>query len=165
MTELTLSIPKINKFNKSFFLRITIFLVILFWCAGFTLPAIFSSSAYSIIFHPILEKVYSNFCHQNDEKTIEIFGSKLLVCARCTGIYLGAFASAFLIMFIKIKTSENIKLLYFSFIPMILDIFFYSLKIYSYSKVIAFASGLIFGAIIIIFIFESLNRILLKKET
>lgn len=163
MTELTLSFPKINLNRKSLFLRIVIFLLILFWCAGFTFPVIFNNSEYAIIFHPLLEKIYSSFCHQSNEKTFVIFGSSMLVCARCAGIYFGAFISAFLIIFIQIKFINNIKFLYAACIPMIFDIIFYSIGIYNYSKTFAFITGLIFGSIIIIFIYDALNKILLKK--
>src|SRR5919108_3827467 len=32
---------------------------------------------------------FSRICHQADERSFHVFGAKLAVCARCTGVYVG----------------------------------------------------------------------------
>jgi uncharacterized membrane protein len=126
--------------------KFLIFSLLLIWCIGFFSP-VFQSSL-SLVSYPLLNSIYSKFCHQDPSKSFYINENKLLVCARCTGIYLGALSVLFLSLIInfRIKTASEFKLLLFSGLPMLIDVLLYNTGVYNYSKIIALATGLILGA-------------------
>lgn len=141
--------------------RIIIFLSLLLWCFGFPFASLFPKSE-AIIFYPFLKQIYSTVCHQIDYKSLGINGINFLVCARCSGIYLGSLLSSVLFLFLTEKISSKIDYLFISAAPMLIDVIFYSTGIYPYSKIIAFITGLIFGFAVIGFILISIEDHLLK---
>jgi uncharacterized membrane protein len=126
--------------------KLLVFFLLLIWCIGFFSPSF--QSNLSLASYPLLNSIYSKFCHQDPSRSFYINGNKLLVCARCTGIYLGALSVLFLSLFInlKIKATDEFKLLLFSALPMLIDVLLYNIGVYEYSKIIALATGLILGA-------------------
>ncbi|AFH49073.1 Hypothetical protein IALB_1363 [Ignavibacterium album JCM 16511] len=84
-----------------------------------------------------------------------------MVCARCTGIYFGALITAFLNL-LPVSISISKRLLFYSAIPMLLDVIFISFGVYEYNKVISFITGNIFGASLFIFIFEIIKDYFLE---
>lgn len=76
-----------------------------------------------------------------------------MVCARCTGIYFGAMITAILNL-LPVSVSISKRLLFYSAIPMVVDVILINLGVYQYNKVISFITGNIFGASVFIFIFE-----------
>ena len=141
------------------FLKIILFTLIVIWCAGFLIEFIiphFGSAVYAL---PFLNKFYSLVCHQNPDKLITINGYSTLVCARCTGIYFGfLFSAAIFIFTIKI-TEPKIKYFIFAGIPMLLDVLFYSIGIYQYSKTIALITGLLLGSVGFIYFYDALKKL------
>ncbi len=102
------------------------------WIHLFTFPAI------------ALNFFYGTVCHQLPAKTLFLFGKPLLVCARCTGIYLGAglfFAAGVLLKFKRI----SLLLIFALVFPLYLDVARLMLHISAYSKAIAFLTGGLFG--------------------
>ena len=132
------------------------------WCAGFLLPAYLPEFAGNNIIYQFLKLLYSRVCHQSQEALFYINGNHILVCARCSGIYLGALLVLITLSFLKIKFILSIKPLLFFSIPLIFDAFAVRLGIYTYSKFIAFLTGMLFGSIIMIYIFETLFNSLRK---
>jgi len=115
--------------------------------------SIFPQSNEVLVFSPVLKKVYSTVCYQDDLKTFTIFGKKLFVCIRCTGIYLGALLFSFILIFLKkIKISSGLFLASLS--AMISDVILYSTGIFNYSKYFAFLTGFIFGSVVFLYILE-----------
>jgi len=112
----------------------------------------------------IADHTYSLVCHQEPGKLITsgLYSSK--VCARCTGIYSGAVLSNTILFFIKLTNSINIKYLLLASLPMLLDILFYNLNIYSYSKLIAFGSGILFGSAGFFYIASGMNNFIYELE-
>ena len=108
--------------------------------------------------HPILNLTYSNVCHQQPEKIIVFASGSALVCARCTGIYLGSFAATLVLIIIGI--SKRISNIYFIIASslIVLDIVFYSIGLYEYSKLIAFTTGLFFGSIVFYYFYYGINE-------
>jgi len=106
----------------------------------------------------LLNYNYSIVCHQLESSEITFGSTHFLVCARCAGIYLGALFIAILMLFnlLKLKLSL-IPLLIFS-APLVFDAFAVRLNIYTYSKTIAFLTGLLFGAIVLIYILETIEN-------
>ena len=146
---------------------INIFLVFVLtaWCAGFLLPLYLPEIAGNNLFYQFFKLCYSHVCHQNEEASFYINGSHILVCARCSGIYLGALVVLILLLFKR--TGMNLSLLpllLFSF-PLIIDAVAVRLHIYTYSKFNAFITGILFGSIFIIYIFETIINSLNRSRT
>ena len=158
MTSFTLSKSNSTFLNRKTF-RIFVSALLLFWILGFAILPLFHNSSMIVIF-PFLKKFYSEFCHQIDYKTINIFGYKLLVCARCTGIYLGGFAASVYFIFKKRSIDLNKKIFYAITLIMLADVFFTTFGIYNYSKVIAFSTGLFFGCLVFVYILTLLDNFL-----
>ncbi len=153
----------INIFQKLNLIRVVLFILLLFWCIGFSLNSIFPHSAEALIFSPVLKKVYSSVCYQDEMKTFTIYGEKLFVCIRCTGIYLGALIFSFISIFYKhIRINKKAFLIGLSAI--IADVVLYSSGIFNYSKYFAFVTGFIFGSVAFLYILIILEKEFFNKE-
>lgn len=150
------SIPK-------FTLRIFIFFLLLFWCLGIVSNLLISNPVYAAISQPILKKVYGTVCHQIEAKTFSINGHKFFVCARCTGIYLGALIFSFVSLFYFPKMNWGLKLLYLSMLPMLLDVFLTWIGAYNYIKFLSFSTGLFFGSVVFIYILAAIENNFIDK--
>ena len=157
------SIPIKRLINKRIFLRIFLFLSLLTWCIGFSINPLFPKASEMQILSPILRKLYSSVCYQDELKTFTIYGKKLLVCIRCTGIYFGALSFSFISIFFKtFKVSR--KLLVAALAGILSDIILYTTSFYSYSKIYAFVTGFFFGSAAFLYILLILeNEFLVKK--
>ena len=144
-------------------LRFIIFIALFTWSAGFLLSSIFPDSAYIIIVQPFLKKIYGSVCHQRIEKTFLLNGHYFLVCARCTGIYLGALVISLISLFSLPGPTENFKLLSISAIPMIIDVTATTTGIYPYSKFIALSTGLFFGSAVFVYILAVIENNFVDK--
>ncbi len=144
-----------NKFKAVNYL---FFFLLLFWSAGFLFPVLSPSFTGKPIVNQLLNYNYSIVCHQSESSEITFGSAHFLVCARCVGIYLGALLIAIMMLFnlLKLKLSL-IPLLIFS-APLVIDAFAVRLNIYAYSKTIAFITGLLFGAIVLIYILETIEN-------
>lgn len=148
-----------HSYSKNIFLlRLVFFLSILLWLIGLGFHSIFYKSESAAVISPFLKLCYSHVCHQLDSKTFSINGYKLFVCARCTGIYFGAFFASFLSLFIKLKNEHNINYLVYFSLPLIFDVIFTTFNLYSYSKLLAMSTGILFGSIIFIYILETIEN-------
>ncbi|MGB5848708.1 MAG: DUF2085 domain-containing protein [Ignavibacteriaceae bacterium] len=147
--------PDKNNFKA---VKYIFFFLLLFWSTGFLFPVLSPSFAGKAIINQLLNYNYSIVCHQSESSEINFGGAHLLVCARCAGIYLGALFIAITMLFnlLKLKLSL-IPLLIFS-APLVIDAFAVRLNIYAYSKTIAFITGLLCGAIVIIYILETIEN-------
>lgn len=155
--------PQVQKyFTNTLVLRLAIFTGLIIWCVGFFAPSFHSE--FSITFQPLLNLVYSKVCQQNPAKTFSINGSLLLVCARCTGIYLGAFFTITTLLFANLHFQFSKKVLIISGVPMLLDVIFYSVGLYHYSKIIAFGTGFLFGAVTMWFLVQFLEENVIRKN-
>ncbi len=147
-------------FNRKLF-RILFASIILIWIIGFSFLSIFHYSSIVVLF-PFLKKFYSQFCHQVDYKTIDFLGYKLLVCARCSGIYLGTFISSFYFIFSTKYFSLNKKIIFVVSAIIFSDVIFTTMNLYNYSQPIAFTTGLLFGSVVFVYILTSLENFLYK---
>ena len=150
------------QFKNQNSINLILFLIILLWCIG-----IFSEYLINIfptIFYvfPFLKYNYSIVCHTQPEKLINYFGFHTLVCARCTGIYIGSLISIILVILGFKKNVSTKTLIYFS-LPMFLDVFFTSFSIYQYLHFIAFVSGLLLGSVGFSYIHKQI-LVLFSKE-
>jgi len=135
--------------------RLLIFLLILFCCAGNFFEYIIQFFPHAIILLPFIKDGYSLVCHQNTAKLIELNCGHTLTCARCTGIYLGFLSSSFIFLFKNKIEHLPIILLFLASSPVIVDVIFKTAGFYSYSKLIAFSTGLLFGSTLFLYFYKS----------
>ncbi|MEO8399059.1 MAG: DUF2085 domain-containing protein [Ignavibacteriaceae bacterium] len=158
MTLFKVNASSASSTNK-IFLRVLFSFLLVIWILGFASLSIFQSS-FAVIISPFLKKIYAAVCHQIDYKTINFFGQKLFVCSRCTGIYFGAFLSSFYLIFDSRKIGLKNSFLLAASILIIMDVVFYSIGLYEYSKSIAFITGLFFGSIVFVYILIIIEKFL-----
>ena len=144
--------------------RILFFVAVLLWCIGFSSQSLFSNTGFAVVSYPILKSTYGAVCHQLSVKTFSFMGHKLFVCARCTGIYLGALLTSILSLLFFSKLKLGLKLLYVSVLPVMLDVLLSSIHVYVYSKYIAFLTGLFFGSVVFLYILESAENYFYKNR-
>jgi uncharacterized membrane protein len=140
--------------------RIILLLILSLWIYGFLLPTI--TSIDNTISNILLSGVYSKICHQQNAKCITIGGSSMLVCARCAGIYFGAFTAGLLSLFLIVPSISR-KVLILSAIPLAIDVFLTFTGVYNYSQGLAFATGLVFGGIVYLLIMSELENLFSNK--
>ncbi len=142
--------------------RAILFLVILIWFTGIFTEWFIKYDEHLLIALPFLKKSYSLVCHQQPAKLILFDGGETLTCARCTGIYAGALISAFVFLFSSKLKLPGIKFLFIPVIFMLADIFLYSVHIYSYSKNIAFITGLLLGSAGFFYLYAGLKNLIIE---
>ena len=145
--------------KKSF--RIIAFFILAIWCFGFTFGSLFTQSK-ALILYPLIKEFYSTVCHQIAYKTIEMNGINFLVCARCSGIYFGGLLSSIIFLFTTRSYKLDVKFIFLAAIPMTIDVILHSSDVYTYSKIIALATGFIFGFVTIGFVLISIENLFIK---
>lgn len=142
--------------SRVFTIKVFLFAVLTIACAGIAFDILFPDYKDNFIVSFILKNFWGNVCHQEHNKSLSINGTYLMVCSRCAGIYFGAWFVSFISMFIK-QIKINLSLIIICTIPMLADILFYNIRIYEYSKVIAFFSGVIFSSSVVIFFLNNIK--------
>lgn len=149
-----------NPIHHVFLVRFFLLSLLAIWITGFFLPL------FTTIKNPltnfVMTRFYSTVCHQEGFKCISVNNSSMLVCARCAGIYFGALIAAISSLF-NIRSLISKKLLLISILPLVTDVFLISFGIYSYSKSLAFFTGIIFGSVIYHFIIAEIDKLNLKQ--
>jgi uncharacterized membrane protein len=151
----------------SYYLRVIFAIIFLLWCAGNVYSLLAANNANHFV-SAFLNHTYSIVCHQAEHKLIYIDGSSTYLCARCTGIYIGALVMSVSLMINNFRTNNSLKSLIISSSIILLDVVFVNTGLYNYSKWIAFTSGFLFGAVIYIYILrvfiEFLQSIIPKRN-
>ena len=86
----------------------------------------------------------------------------MLVCSRCAGIYIGGLIAGLFSLLVTLP-EINKKILILSTIPLTMDVFFTFTGVYTYSRSIAFSTGLAFGSIIYLLIISELENLFSNK--
>lgn len=147
---------------KFIFLRGSLTAALFLWIAGLSITLL-NIRETAVLFIPA-KLLYATVCHQNPAKTITCNSHSLLVCARCTGIYFGAFlASIPAFIFVKKKISLPTNFLLLFSLPMLMDVILSTLGAYTYSFYNAFFTGLLFGSTVFIYILASIENSLLNR--
>ena len=139
---------------------ITIILII--WCIGIFIEFLVPYNEHLIYFLPYLNKTFSLVCHQENSKLITNGISETLTCARCTGIYLGLSLSSLIVLLKEPKIKISFKLILFAVIPMLIDIIFYSVQIYPYSKIFAFSTGSLLGSVGFLYFYSGFKNLIIE---
>ena len=141
-----------------------IFSLLLIWCLGIFSQYFAQSNESILVLYPFIKKSYSLVCHQETGKLIYFGSAATTVCARCTGIYLGLLLASLISIFKTIKNIPDTKYIVVFALPMIIDVILYSIGIYSYSKVIAFSTGLLFGSAGFLYFYKSVNDLFIEIQ-
>lgn len=144
----------------SFSFRLVLFLLLLVWCSGIYIEWSFPLDEKIAAIVPFLKKTYSLVCHQQKMKLISFSGLETLVCSRCAGIYLGSLLTSLIILFRLPVNNLRIKMLIAAASPMFIDIILSSMKIYHYSKTIAFLTGFLLGSVGFLYLYAGLNQLM-----
>jgi uncharacterized membrane protein len=147
---------------KKILIRFVFSLALLFWIVGIISPCISNSFIQSS--YPYQKLLYSNVCHQNTYKSFTCNNIPLLVCARCSGIYLGAFLISILVLISNIKLNVKTKYLIMFSLPMLIDVILLSLRFYNYNKMISAFTGFLFGSVVFIYILSGIENLLFTKK-
>lgn len=139
-----------------------LFVALVVWLIGLSAPCFDSTVLNSL--YPFQKQLYSVVCHQQIERSFECGNFHLLVCARCTGIYLGSAIASFIIIFFGKPTKVKTKWLIFFSLPMLLDVLLLTFGIYDYNKSASSITGLLFGSIVFIYILSAIENLLLQKK-
>jgi len=145
---------------KIILIRLLLLFLLSIWIYGFLLPTITLFD--NTISNMILSRVYSTACHQENVKCISIGNTSMLVCSRCAGIYFGSFTAG-LLSLLLIVPSISRRVLILSAIPLGMDVLFVLTGVYTYSQGIAFATGLVFGGVMYLFLLKELENLFSKK--
>jgi uncharacterized membrane protein len=150
--------------SRSMSVRVILFFSALLWCAGFLLPAILDDPLSLSVINPFLNLLYSKVCHQSELKSIHINGAALLICARCSGIYIGALSASILLIF-QFRTAMNkLTPLLIASLLLLADVLLSTIGVYAYQKSIALTTGIIFGSIVFLYISNEIENFLLTKS-
>lgn len=145
----------------SYLLKVIFALLLLLWCAGIFYSFLAANNINHFV-STFLKHSYSIVCHQAEHKLIYLEGSATFLCARCTGIYVGALFMAVSLLMINLRTNISLKPLIITSSIILLDVIFVSAHLYNYTSWIAFTSGFLFGAVIYIYVLQVFVKYLLS---
>lgn len=141
-------------------IKLMIAFLLFVWILGFSIHAIFPDIAVLRVIQPYLNFIYGNFCHQFNDRSIIINNLTLLVCGRCTGVYLGSIPALFLSQKLLSKIKVK-KLFYFSFLLVIVDVGLSYFNLLAFSIERAIITGLLLGFSVLSSILSIIN---IKKD-
>ena len=145
--------------NNKLLLRSFLLLLLTAWITGFLFPLI--TSSHNIFSEYLLKRFYSTVCHQDGKRCINFGYDYMLVCARCAGIYFGAFLVGIISLNYKMPDIKT-KVFIVSALPLLLDVILVFLRFYKYSKSLTLSTGLIFGSVVYLIIISEIEKIILK---
>ena len=134
-----------DKLQNSAYRVITV--SIMLWCFLIFIPPIiayFEEPSKSVSSYAY--RCFSTICHQHESRSLIIFGHKLAVCGRCSGIYFGALLGALLYPFFKSGRNLPARLLWIIItLPMAIDVFLNTFGMFTSSNLIRILTGAFFG--------------------
>lgn len=155
---------KNKSFDKLFAIKLIMIIPLIIFCMGLTFPIVSPEMNGKIIITNVLSSTYSIVCHQSKQSLVYFNNYPTLVCARCLGIYFGALLLLVITMIKSFKTNVALRPLFILSAPLMIDAFAVRLGLYSYSKTIAFITGLLFGAIVLFYILETIESSFYNKR-
>lgn len=144
----------------SFLIRLIILLTLSLWMLGIFIEWFIPFVPHLSILFPFLERSYSLVCHQQQSKLLGESMYHSLVCSRCAGIYVGLFISSLVSLIIANYKEPSQKLIIFASVPMLADVFLYSIGVYNYSKYLAFSTGLLLGSVGFLYFYSAMKKLI-----
>lgn len=147
-----------NKYSYNLFVtKLIMIICLIIFCMGLIFPVVSPKIHGKNVINNVLNNTYSIVCHQSEEALVYFNDSPTLVCARCLGIYFGALLLLLFTMIKPFQTNVELKPLLILSAPMMIDAFAVRFGLYAYSKTFAFITGLLFGAIVLFYILETIE--------
>ncbi|MCM3691670.1 DUF2085 domain-containing protein [Neobacillus niacini] len=121
--------------------------------------------------HEILHFFGGAICHQLGERSLQVSGKALAVCARDTGIYIGIFSTLIYLHFSKRKQCITIPTIKVSFllllfiVPLIIDGLGSYSHLFDSNNPRRLGTGIAFGFVLPYFIYPLLSKSHLKPES
>jgi uncharacterized membrane protein len=144
--------------------RLLIFTIIFLWTLAFLIELLIPYFEELSYFYPFAKSLFATVCHQQPEKLLTFNHTHSLVCSRCAGIYFGGLLSSFVLIFVRITNIKNGQIIILAAIPMVIDVILYSIGLYNYSKTIALITGILFGSVGIIYIYNGFQILLERND-
>jgi uncharacterized membrane protein len=116
------------------------------------------------LLHEILHFFGRAICHQLEERSLQVSGEALVVCARDTGIYIGIFSTLIYLHFSKRKQSITIPSINISFllllflVPLIIDGLGSYTHLFESNNPRRLLTGIAFGLVLPYFIYPLLSK-------
>ena len=136
------------------------------WCAGIVLAPLLASGEPRV--SSLLYSIYAPICHQIDARSMHIEGSKLAVCARCSGIYFSFLISVLLYPLFRRLASPGVPnrwWLSIAILPMAADVFLTITGIHPGSIVTRAFTGICFGAVLPFYLLPPLIEAVTQLQT
>ncbi|MBI2892325.1 MAG: DUF2085 domain-containing protein [Deltaproteobacteria bacterium] len=113
---------------------------------------------------------FGPYCHQRGDRSFELLGVVLPICARCTGLYVGAFVASIALPLVRSpRTLVPLWVLFASAAPMAIDLGLEHLVGAAPNAAARLSTGLVLGAAAVAFLLPVLVRageeILARCET
>lgn len=114
--------------------------------------------------HEVLHFFGRAICHQLEERSLQVSGETLAVCARDTGIYIGIFSTIIYLHFSKRKQSVTIPSIKISFllllllVPLIIDGLGSYTHLFDSNNPRRLITGIAFGFVLPYFIYPLLSK-------
>lgn len=124
-----------------------------------------------MLLHEILHFFGRAICHQLEERSLQVSGDALAVCARDTGIYIGIFSTLIYLHFSKRKPSITIPSIKVSFllllflVPLIIDGLGSYSHLFDSNNPRRLVTGIAFGFVLPYFIYPLLSKKHLEHES
>lgn len=117
-----------------------------------------------MLLHEILHFFGRAICHQLEDRSLQVSGNALTVCARDTGIYIGVFSTLIYLQFTKRKQSITIPSIKVSFVllmflfPLMIDGLGSYTHLFDSNNPRRLVTGIAFGFILPYFIYPLLSK-------
>ncbi|HQF43194.1 MAG TPA: DUF2085 domain-containing protein, partial [Ignavibacteriaceae bacterium] len=107
---------------KLILLKLFLFVSSVIWLTGIVSPC-FDYDIFKAVY-PFQKQFYSVVCHQDINKSFSCSNIFFLVCARCSGIYLGSAIISLAVIFVNRPIKIKTKLLVLLSLPLLADVLF-----------------------------------------
>jgi uncharacterized membrane protein len=104
----------------------------------------------------VLRPVFRSLCHQMPERTLDIFGTPMVVCSRCAGIYAGIALGAIMPPLVFMSRFGRV-VVFIAFISLLADVLIQNYLLHSVNHFSRVATGVMAGFAASAFLLSSLN--------
>jgi len=114
----------------------------------------------------ILTRLFSHVCHQNPDRSFSllVFGGKSILCARCSGMYLGLICGVSFLLIRKISELTIIKMILCSVVLLLVEMIGENLNPFLFGNTTRALTGVFFGISVGMGLISPLIRIIRSRK-
>lgn len=116
------------------------------------LPLLYTQFPSATFLDPFFRLTFSNVCHQDPEKLIQINHFSSMTCIRCSGIYTGTFMTSLPLLFFAFVKPLGKKPIIIGAAAIFIDVFLNYIGLNFYYSFRAFVTGILFGSVLFLYI-------------